>query len=320
MRRILKSLAVCLAALMLYPMGVFASDSSGNEELGGGRPHRVEPEGEGTVYEVCFMWEFGILYEPMAVLEGQGLGPEQWLEERQRTNYTFMGWYDNVEGTGERYTMHTPIYQDTNLYPQWKYAGPGGPWPRARPSGISGLTINENLQHGSTATVVAEGHNTHLVEPPSERFRWIPVNWRVEGLGQGTFSSEAPYTATIDLSTAGSYSLYITYKEEVFDGVAWQSTEREHEVQELPFSVGFEFAATNNPPSSSRPPAPVKGPTSEPEPLAASSSSTAPLPPNEPQQAATEGHRSFLPIIAAVLVLLAASACAWLIMRRKKQP
>lgn len=320
-RLLLKSLVVCLVVLLLSPMGVSATafESSDGGGQGDGRPHRVEPEGQGTVYNVSFIGGNRILYEPMAALEGHGLGPQQWVKEWYRDNYTFIGWYDNEEGTGEPYTMDTPIYQDTTLYPKWKYAGVGGPWPRANPAGIEGLGENQNLQLGASVTITAAGHNNHLVDPPSERFRWIPTNWRVEGLEQGAFPSEAPYTATINLSTAGSYTLHITYREEVFDGVAWQSTEREHEVEELPFSVGFEFAATNNPPSSSGAPAPVEGPTSEAEPLAASSSIAASLPANAPQGAATERRHPFVPLIVAAFVLLAACLFAWLNLRQRKQ-
>lgn len=316
---LLGALVIALAVLLLFPTVVFAtsSDDGWDDEWGDdGRPHRVEPEGEGTVYEVCFIWEKDVLYEPMAVLEGEGLGPRQWLEEWHRTDYTFMGWYDNVEGNGERYTMYTPIYQDTYLYALWKYAGLGGPWPRPTPSGISGLEVNENLQPGATATITAAGYNTHLIDPPSERFRWIPVSWRVDGLGQGQFSDEAPYTANISMATAGSYTLCITYREEVFDSITWQDTGKVHEAAELSFSVGFEHAATNNLPASSRQ-APQTEVEIERPPEASEVSSTGPLPAaSEPDEETASGSL-FVPIIVGVAVLLAASGGVLLYARRK---
>ena len=33
------------------------------------------------------------------------------------------------------------------------------------------------------------------------------------------------------------FNLYITYKEEIFDGVGWQETGQVHEVEELTFQV-----------------------------------------------------------------------------------
>lgn len=314
-------LSVLLIALLFCPAAVYAEDTDGgwdDEWDDDGRPHRVEPEGEGTVYEVYFMWDRGVLYEPMAVLEGQGIGPRQWLEEWFRENYTFMGWYDNLEGSGERYTMDTPIYQDTYLYALWEYAGPGGPWPRPTPSGITGLSMGENLQPGAEITITAAGHNTHLVEPLSERFRWIPVSWRVEELGKGVFSGEAPYTAPIHMATAGRYTLCITYREEVFDSIIWQETGREHEVEELPFSVGFEYADTNKPPFSSRQPPPGAG-TAPFQAETDGTSSPAALPPSGVPQEEATGTGPFVPIIVAVLVLLAASGGILLYAKSKKR-
>lgn len=241
-----------LMILLVSPLVAFSqSMESASIEWEDDNPHRVEPEGDGTVYEVCFLWQNRILYDSMAVLEGQGIGPKQWLEEWHRTNYIFMGWYNNPNGAGERYSMYTPIYEDTSLYPLWKYAGPGGPWPRTNPRGITGVTANENFQPGVEVSITVAGHNTHLVNPPSERFRWIPISWRIDSLIQGEFTDTIPYSFTRVLSASGSYHLYITYIEEVFEGISWQETGREHEVAELPFSVGFEYAIKNTPQANS---------------------------------------------------------------------
>ena len=199
---------------------------------------RVEPDSEGTVLDVCFILGTGYVGEPpFAALEGYGVGEVQWPPEPGREGYTFVGWYDNPELTGTPYTMDTPIYKDTNLYAKWKYIGDGGYWPRPHRGVIHGIEEGSSFDANLTISITAEGHNMHLGEPKDQRFRWIPVSWRVSGSMPGDFSEEAPFLAEFSIAQQGEYTLYITYKEEIFDGVDWQETGQIQEVDELSFQV-----------------------------------------------------------------------------------
>jgi hypothetical protein len=48
---------------------------------------------------------------------------------------------------------------------------------------------------------------------------------------------KAPYQASLSLDNKGEQRLYITYLEEIFDGVGWQETGQLHEVEEVFFQV-----------------------------------------------------------------------------------
>jgi len=193
----------------------------------------VWPE-EGAFLEVHFQtYAFGPL-SMFSVLEGHGLGGEtMWPQERYnptRDDYTFYGWFDNLDFTGEPYTNETPIYQDTDLFPKWIYSGSGGTWPRAYRGIIHG--INENLSAGQNLTITAIGYNMNLESPRDKRFRWMPVSWRLSDGTSGVFTNEIPFQASIPLDNIGEQWLYITYLEEVFDRVHWQETGQVREVRE----------------------------------------------------------------------------------------
>lgn len=202
---------------------------------------RVEPKGDGIVFNIGFTLNKkpmgGAGGVPCAALEGHGIGREQWPADPVRPDYTFVGWYDNEERTGEPYTMNTPIYQDTSLYAQWKYSGPGGYWPRARRGILHGMEEGGSYNVGQSISITADGYNMHLTRPNDQRFRWMPVGWRVADVSDGSFSTDAPFTATISVGAVGKYTLYISYREEIFDGVNWQETGQTHEAPELSFQV-----------------------------------------------------------------------------------
>ena len=154
-----------------------------------------------------------------------------------RAGYTFIGWYDNTDWNGEPYTKDTPIYQDTHLYARWKYIGSGGTWPRAHRGDIQGIDEGGSLSAGQKLTITASGYNMNLESPREQRFRWIPVTWRLSDGTSGSFSNEAPFQSALSLDSIGEQRLYITYLEEVFDGVDWQATDQLHEVEEVIFRV-----------------------------------------------------------------------------------
>lgn len=76
-----------------------------------------------------------------------------------------------------------------------------------------------------------------LESPREQRFRWMPVTWRLSDGTSGDFASEAPFETTLSLDSTGEQRLYITYLEEIFDGVDWQETGQLHEVEEVSFQV-----------------------------------------------------------------------------------
>jgi len=198
---------------------------------------RVEPEGEGTVYNVCFVLQSQTYGEQFAALEGHGIGEKQWPHDPEWEGYAFVGWYDNLERDGNPYSKDTPIYQDTYLYAKWKYSGSGGIWPRAHRGDIQGIDEGSNLSAGQKLTITASGYNMNLESPREQRFRWYPVAWRLSDGTIGSFSDEVPYEAILTCSNKGEQRLYITYLEEVFDGVDWQETGQSHEVEEVTFQT-----------------------------------------------------------------------------------
>lgn len=222
---------VCL--LLINPIcPVYAAPHTLEYTLDNSFPERIEPDGDGTVYDVTFNFLSGLIWEPYAALEGHGIGAKQWPGDPGRENYVFLGWYDTPEGTGEPYTKDTPIYGNTELYAKWDYTGPGGYWPRAHRGVIHGVAEGDSLEVNQNISITAQGHNTHLMKPNDQRFRWIPIRWRVSDLSEGEFTKEAPFTATFSLEKQGDFMLHITYKEEIFDGISWQETDQVREVEE----------------------------------------------------------------------------------------
>lgn len=199
---------------------------------------RVEPEGEGKIYNVYFVLKSQTWGEAFAALEGHGIGEAQWPgSSPEWDNYTFVGWYDNLEWNGSPYTKDTPIYRDTHLYARWKYSGSGGIWPRAHRGDIQGIDEGGSYSARQELTITVNGYNMNLESPKEQRFRWYPVSWRLSDGTSGSFSIEAPFQATLPLNSKGEQCLYITYLEEIFDGVDWQETEQICEVEELLFQV-----------------------------------------------------------------------------------
>jgi uncharacterized repeat protein (TIGR02543 family) len=198
---------------------------------------RIEPEGGDVVYDVSFSLQSQSYGERFAALEGHRVGEKQWPKNPSWEGYTFVGWYDNAEGAGSPFTPDTPVYHDTYLYAKWKYSGGGGAWPRARRGDIQGNEVSGGL------SITASGYNMSLESPKDQRFRWLPIEWRLSDGASGGFSGKAPFQATLPLGGKDEQRLYVTYKEEVFDGVGWQETSRTREVEEG-FALNVE---TNNP-------------------------------------------------------------------------
>jgi len=194
------------------------------------------PDGEGNVLEVHFQtYAFGAL-NIFYALEGYGLGGRTVWPIKQYypiwDDYTFLGWFDNPYFIGEPYTNETPIYQDTNLFPKWRYSGPGGIWPRAYRGIIHGIDDDNAISAGQTLTITAIGYNMSLELPQDKRFRWTPVSWSLSNGASGVFTGEAPFQSDITFDNIGELWLYITYLEEVFDRTGWQETGQIREVRE----------------------------------------------------------------------------------------
>lgn len=77
----------------------------------------------------------------------------------------------------------------------------------------------------------------NLNAPQDQRFRWKPIAWRLSDGPRGSFTSEAPFAATLLLDNAGEQELFITYSEEIYDGICWQETGQSNETQEVTFLV-----------------------------------------------------------------------------------
>lgn len=200
---------------------------------------RTEPEGGEPLYDVSFYFLQGRRAGgPYAVREGNGIGAVQWPADPNRDNYAFTGWYDNEGRTGAGYSADTAIHQNTELYAKWQYTGPGGYWPRPQKGSVQGIGEGDVLAPGHMISIIAEGYNMHLEKPQDQRFRWFPVKWRISESIDGVFSKESPFSAQISLDMKGGHTLYITYKEEIFDGIGWQETGQVHEVPELSFQIG----------------------------------------------------------------------------------
>lgn len=200
--------------------------------------YRIEPEGEGTVWDVSFHLQSQTYSEQYAALEGNGIGEQQWPADPAQEGYTFAGWYDNKECEGEPYTQDTPVYADTDLYAKWSYSGPGGTWPRAKRGGIQGIDEGAVLPAGQRLTITADGYNMDMPSPKDQRFRWRPVEWRLSDGTGGSFSYEAPFQAELSPDGMGEHRIYVTYAEEIYDGTDWQTTRQIHEVEEEVFRVG----------------------------------------------------------------------------------
>ena len=200
------------------------------------RLERIEPEedGTGTVYDVTFNLVRRMI-GPFAAAEGRGLGEKQWPDDMQRDLYEFAGWYDNPEGFGKPYTKDTPIYKNTDLYAIWKYTGSGGCRPRPHRGAIGGVNEGASFNVGQAMTISAAGYNMHLSLPNDRRFRWAPISWRVGNDACGEFPVEEPFTAVLSIDDEGEFALYITYREEIFDGLKWQATGQVCEVEERSF-------------------------------------------------------------------------------------
>lgn len=198
---------------------------------------RVEPDTDAPVYSVCFNFQDRIIGELFAAAEGVGLGEEQFLLDPGRDDYEFEGWYDNMTWEGDTYSKDTPIYEDTCLYAKWKYTGSGGAWPRAYCGKVQGGDEKKHVKINDTLTITSEGYGMELNAPLDQRFRWTPVRWRLSDGTSGDFTAMAPFQATLYVRNTGKKTLYITYMEEIFDGIDWQETRQKHEVPEVNFQV-----------------------------------------------------------------------------------
>jgi hypothetical protein len=221
-----------------HPLDYPAADWYDAGDWYGHRWRRVEPEGEGTIYNVYFVLQSQTWGEAFAALEGHGIGETQWPgSSPEWEGYTFADWYDNPNLEGEPYTKDTPIYKDTRLYARWNYTGSGGVWPRAHRGAIGGIRDGDTLSAGQTLPLTASGYNMGLESPREQRFRWYPVTWRLSDGASGNFSDEAPFQAELTIGDKGDGRLYITYVEEVYDGTYWQETGQVREVEERAFRV-----------------------------------------------------------------------------------
>ncbi len=202
------------------------------------RLRRVEPKGDGTIYNVYFVLQSQTWGESFAALEGHGIGDAQWPgSDPEWDDYTFVGWYDNTEFNGKPYTKDKPIYKDTYLYAKWKYTGPGGIWPRVHRGIIGGIENSSSLTVGQELNITVSGYNMDLQAPKEQRFRWKPISWRLSDKASGNFSDAAPFQAKLSLNNAGEKRLFITYSEEIYDGYGWQKTGQQREVEEVTLNV-----------------------------------------------------------------------------------
>ena len=205
---------------------------------------RVWPEDtEDTLLDVIFMtYAFGPL-SFFPVVEGQSLGGDiVWPTARfnpMRDDYTFYGWFDNQDFAGAPFTNETIIYQETMLFPNWIYSGPGGPAPRPYRGAIIGLDDATVLTAGNNLEIIAIGYNMAVEAPLEKRFRWVPIAWRLSDETWGNFTTEAPFFAHVPLAHAGETGLYIIYMEEVFDRIKWQRTGQIREVRERLLTVHY---------------------------------------------------------------------------------
>lgn len=198
---------------------------------------RIEPDAKGKIYNVWFELNVGTIDIEYAALEGQGIGEKQWPHEPSRSEYEFDGWFDNLEWKGVPYNADTPIYQDTTLYAKWKYIGAGGTWPRNHRGDIRGINDGDVFSVGQPIIITSAGYNLFLKFTDDQRYRWFPISYRVTDVVSEDFPSYSPYTVEFYLQKTGKYTLYVTYKEEIFDGRDWQNTGQVHEVEERTFWI-----------------------------------------------------------------------------------
>ncbi len=101
------------------------------------------------------------------------------------------------------------------------------------------MSIEEGsrLSVGQKLTITANGYNMNLETPEDRRFRLYPVTWRLSDGKGGSFPNEAPFQTVLSLNHKGDVRLYITYSEEVFDGIEWQKTGGLYEVEEVRFRI-----------------------------------------------------------------------------------
>lgn len=196
-----------------------------------------EPNEGDTVYEVTFQYQDRFSDEVYEVLAGHSIGEQRWINDPERDEYTFVGWYDIEDWNGEPYTKDRPINKDVSLYAKWKYAGLGGAWPRAYRGDIQGVNSEGSLSVGEALTISASGYNMDLEYIRDQRFRWKPISWRLSDGTNGSFSADAPFEAEIPLGSKGEQRLFITYSEEIFDRIEWQPTGQLHEVEEALLTV-----------------------------------------------------------------------------------
>ena len=125
------------------------------------------------------------------------------------------------------------------------------PTPDAGRNMIEGIVAGGIYYVGDTISFTAIGDGMNITAT-NQVFRYAPVSWKVNP--SGTWES-APYTASFTISTAGDYTLKVTFAEQEYENGTWNNTGRTSET-----SVDFVVKERQTEPTAT----PTAEPTAEP--------------------------------------------------------
>ena len=90
---------------------------------------------------------------------------------------------------------------------------------------ISNISANTTYRINTTLSFGAKGAGMDIASPSLDDVRYIPVSWKV-ATSSGTWAAptSATNSASFSISTAGTYTLEVTFKKQVHNGSDWTDT------------------------------------------------------------------------------------------------
>ena len=86
---------------------------------------------------------------------------------------------------------------------------------------IQGIDPNGEYLKNTTITFTAVGNGMSNTNPNPGDYRYRPASYQISGV-PGSWSNP-PYTTSMSITAAGTYTLTVTYAKEIFDGSTWRA-------------------------------------------------------------------------------------------------